>query len=202
MTGWLLAAQPYPLAAQGPGEGMTLAQGQVLRGRFEQERFLQGFAGPLKSAGSFVLAPGRGLIWRAEKPFALTTVISPAGLVQEAGGRETMRLSAARMPVMGKLYTMLSGALSGNWSELETAFSVKRKGDAKKGWELHLTPLETDNSAVPIRTVIAKGARLVEQVEVVKPDGDRDRLVFSGQKLETAPLSPEEAKLLDAAGQL
>src|SRR5215472_13335374 len=91
-----------------------LAKGQVLRGRFEQLRFLQGFQAPLKSSGTFVLAPGLGLIWKTEAPFALTTVMSPAGLVQEAGGRETMRMPSARIPFMSKLYAMLGGALTGD----------------------------------------------------------------------------------------
>jgi hypothetical protein len=37
---------------------------------------------------------------------------------------------------------------------------------------------------------------------VIKVNGDRDRLVFLNQKLETASPSPDESKLLARAGQL
>jgi hypothetical protein len=42
-----------------------LAAGETLRGRFVQERFLKGFAAPLRTEGHFVLSPRRGLIWSA-----------------------------------------------------------------------------------------------------------------------------------------
>ena len=63
----------------GMASAQTLEVGQVLRGHFVQERHLKGFNAPLRTEGSFVLAPGKGLIWRAEKPFAVTTVITAAG---------------------------------------------------------------------------------------------------------------------------
>jgi len=105
----LLCLLPLSLQAAGPEGG--LQAGQVLRGRFVQERHLQGFNAPLRSEGRFVLAAGKGLIWRAEKPFAVTTAISPAGLAQEVGGNETMRLPSSRLPFLSRLYDMLGGAL-------------------------------------------------------------------------------------------
>ena len=58
--------------------GPTLTAGQTLHGRFVQERHLQGLASTLKSSGTFVLAPGKGLIWRVEDPIQTITVITPA----------------------------------------------------------------------------------------------------------------------------
>ncbi len=190
------AAVPAPPRAE-----TALKEGQLLRGRFEQERFLKGFDAPLKTAGSFALAPGRGLIWRAETPFAVTTVMSPAGLVQEVDGKQTMSLPSTRIPFMTKLYSMLSGALTGEWGELESAFKIARAGDAKK-WELRFTPLAAGDPAMPIAEIVARGGQLVEDVEVIKTDGDRDRLRFSGQTLETAAPTSDETGLLEAAKQL
>src|SRR5262245_58062566 len=61
---------PSPTLAAPAIEVTPLAPGQILRGRFEQQRFLQGFQAPLKSSGTFVLSPGLGLIWKTEQPFA------------------------------------------------------------------------------------------------------------------------------------
>ena len=178
----------------------TLSDGQVLRGAFVQERFLKGFQAPLKSEGHFVLAPGRGLIWRTESPFAVTTVMSPAGLVQEVKGTETMRLPAARLPFMSKLYTMLGGALTGDWKALEDMFAVERTGDAK-AWTLHLTPRRADDPTLPIRAITVRGGRFVEEVEIAKPDGDRDRLTFQDQALKAEPPTADEAKLLSSTSR-
>src|SRR5689334_18443771 len=134
------SAMAPPASAEPAIKVTPLAKGQVLRGRFTQLRFLEGFEAPLKSSGTFFLAPGLGLIWKTEAPFALITVMSPAGLVQEVGGRETMRMPSARMPFMSKLYAMLGGALTGDWEGLSSAFSITQKADGK-GWRLKLEPI-------------------------------------------------------------
>lgn len=189
----LLSATPA-LAAE------TLSAGQVLRGAFVQERFLKGFQAPLKSEGHFVLAPSRGLIWRTEAPFAVTTIMSPAGLVQEVKGNETMRLPASRLPFMSKLYTMLGGALTGDWKALEDMFVVERGGTAE-AWTLHLTPKRADDPTMPIRAIDVRGGRFVEEVQIAKPDGDRDRLTFRDQLLKAEPPTADEAALLASAGR-
>jgi hypothetical protein len=192
-----------PLGAQtaAPTRQTALKDGQVLRGRFEQERFLKGFESPLKTTGSFTLVAGKGLIWRAETPFPVTTVMSPAGLVQEVDGKKTMSLASTRVPFMTKLYSMMSGALIGNWSDLESTFKVVRAGDAKK-WELRLTPLAANDPAMPIKAIVVRGKRLVEDVVVTRPDGDHDHLRFSGQSLDTAAPMSEELALLALGNQL
>jgi len=190
-----------PVLAAPAIEVTPLSQGQVLRGRFEQLRFLQGFQNPLKSSGTFFLAPGLGLIWKTEAPFALTTVMSPAGLVQEVGGRETMRMPSARMPFMSKLYAMLGGALTGDWEGLSSAFKITRKTEGK-GWRLKLEPIRADDPAMPIRAIDLHGSRFLEDVDIIKLNGDHDRLVFLNQKLESASPTQEESDLLAKVGQL
>jgi hypothetical protein len=177
-----------------------LSVGQVLHGRFGQERSLKGFNQPLRSTGSFVLSPGRGLIWRAEKPFAVVTVITPAGLVQEAGGTETLRLASARLPFLAKLYDMLSGALGGDWRGLESQMVVTRTGSDDQ-WEVKLKPRAgTDQTAMPFSLITLKGGLFVDEVRIDKADGDFDKLAFSDHKLGRA-LPPEDAKLLDQAAR-
>ncbi len=172
-----------------------LELGQILRGRFVQTRRLQGFARPLVTEGRFALAPGQGLIWRAEKPFAITTVMSAAGLVQETRGTETLRLPAARLPLLARLYDMLGGALGGDWHALERDFSVLRTGDAA-AWQVVLTPRVTDSIAMPFQAITAHGGCFVDAVDLAKPGGDTDRLEFLDQTLAPGPLGAgEEAAL-------
>ena len=190
----LLCLLPLSLQAAGPEGG--LQAGQVLRGRFVQERHLQGFNAPLRSEGRFVLAAGKGLIWRAEKPFAVTTAISPAGLAQEVGGNETMRLPSSRLPFLSRLYDMLGGALGGNWQALEHDFTVEKSGEAKS-WQVVLTPRNgPDPMSMPFASITAKGSRFVDGVRISKPDGDYDELSFLDQTLSNDPMSPEESASL------
>jgi hypothetical protein len=182
-------------------EVTPLAKGQILRGQFKQERFLQGFAAPLKSSGTFILSPGLGLIWKTDLPFSLTTVMSPAGMMMEVGGRETMRMPSARVPFMSKLYATLSGTLTGDWEGLSSTFKVTRKIEGKS-WRMKLEPMLADDSGMPIVAIELHGARFLEDVDVIKRNGDHDRIVFLNQKLELAPPTPDEAKLFVKADGL
>jgi hypothetical protein len=180
-----------PAAEAGPALP-TLDAGHVLRGEFTQERHIQGFAKPLRSTGHFVLAPGRGLIWRAETPFAITTVITSAGLVQLVPGSEAMHMSASRVPFLAHLYAMLGGALAGDWQALQSDFSVDRSGYAAH-WQVRLTPHHTDDaSALPFAAITASGARFVDQIELTRPGGDGDRIGFALQIASGPTLSADE----------
>jgi hypothetical protein len=181
----LLAALVAPVMAQ--AEPATLRAGEVLRGHFVQERFLAGFDRPVRSEGSFVLAPGHGLIWRGEKPFPVVTVITPAGMAQSMGGKETMRLAAAKMPFLARLHDVMTGAMAGDFHALDGEFSVSREGG-----RITLVPRRAD-MAQPVKAIVARLDRFVEEVDVQKPEGDRDHLVFSRQSVGTGPLSEDEA---------
>ncbi len=187
-------------AAWSAGPSQTLVAGQILRGHFVQERHLKGFNAPLRTEGSFVLAPGRGLIWQAETPFAVTTIITAAGLVQAVGGSETMRLPSARLPFLSRLYDMLGGALGGDWHAIETDFTITRAGD-DRNWRMELIPRQSPNQiSMPFRAISAKGGRFLEEVVLTKADSDDFyRLNFLDQTLSTAPLSPAENATLESA---
>jgi hypothetical protein len=175
--------------------------GDVLRGRFVQERFLQGFANSLKSEGTFILVPGQGLIWRAEKPFAVVTLMTRNGLAQQSDGVTTLNLPASRAPFMAGLYDMLSGALAGDWHALERDFTVA-KTETVDGWRLQLTPAKkAPSDAMPVTQIDIAGQEYVERVEILKVGGDRDVLTFLNQQLSTDPLDADDVKLLDAIGQ-
>jgi Outer membrane lipoprotein carrier protein LolA-like len=178
----------------------ALKPGQVLRGQFTQQRTLAGFAHPLQSSGEFVLAPGRGLIWRTVQPFAIVTVVTADGLVQDVNGAETTHLAAAQLPFLAKFYRLLSGALAGDWQALDTQFQTTRHGDAQH-WELDLVPRGgSDPQTMPFRALTLRGGRFVDDVRISRGNGDADRLVFSDQALGGA-LSDAERGLLRQAAQ-
>lgn len=185
----MLLALLWPLAVSSlaHADPLTLKPGEILRGHFVQERFLAGFAQPLRSEGSFILVPGQGLIWRGETPFSVLTVITPAGMSQSLDGKETMRLSAAKAPFLARLHDVMTGAMAGDWRALDGEFVLLHQND----W-VTLTPRRAD-LAQPIKAIRARVGRFVEEVEVQKPEGDRDHLLFNQQRVETGPLSADEA---------
>ncbi|MGD0144007.1 MAG: LolA-related protein [Rhizomicrobium sp.] len=192
LPGLALAAATIP---------QTLKSGEVLRGRFIQDRQLAGFAKPLRTEGTFVLVPGRGLIWRAETPFRNTTVITPEGILGQVNGQETMRLPTSRMPGLGHLYDVLGGAVSGNIAPLGQVFAVKRS-EVAGGWQMYLTPLHPDNPQMSqIKSLTVVGHRFVETIEVDKDGGDVDRLSFLNQSVVATRLTADEITLLGTLGK-
>jgi hypothetical protein len=179
---------PPAAFAEGPAH---LAEGQVLRGQFVQERHLQGFENPLRSEGRFVLAPGHGLIWQTEKPFAITTVITAAGLAQEVNGNQTLKLEASKLPFHNQLYDMLSGALTGDWAKLEAGFTVTRSGD-EQHWQVALKPRKADDPGMPFTAIDVTGSQLIDEILLTKPNGDFDKLSFHDQAISDQPLSAAE----------
>jgi len=177
--------------ADGPTE-KRLSEGQVLRGEFVQERHLEGFTNPLRSEGKFVLAPGHGLIWQTEKPFAITTVITAAGLAQEVNGNQTLKLEAAKLPFLNQLYDMLSGALTGDWAKLEAGFAVTRSGDDRH-WQVALQPRKADDPGMPFKAIDVTGSQFIDELLLTKPSGDFDKLEFHDQAIADQPLTQAEA---------
>ena len=187
-------------AVPGRAQSLTLASGEVLRGRFTQQRFLQGFNAPLTSTGSFILAPRRGVVWRGETPFVVVTVMGPGGLVQRVSGGATTHYPASRLPAIVRLYEIFGAALSGDWRKLESIFEVRREG-TESDWKVTLTPLRSGEGGVPLRQVVVRGGRYVDSVEVMRINGDWDRIEFSQQAPSRAPIDAETSELLDAAGR-
>jgi hypothetical protein len=184
----VIAAEPQPVP-----------QGQMLQGRFVQERMLAGIPKPLRSEGRFLLVPGTGLIWRAEKPFATVTVITPGGLTQAVSDQQTLNLPSSRLPFLKPFYDMLSGALAGDWRAIEQSFTVTRE-DKAPNWGVRLVPKKADTN-MPFESIRVSGATLVERVEMAKSGGDQERLEFTEQKVSPVSIPPEDARLFESVGK-
>ena len=177
--------------------GPSLAPGQTLHGRFEQARNLKGIASTLKSDGTFVLAPGRGLIWRIQDPIQTTTVITPAGIRQIVNGSEVQRIEAAKVPFIAHFYVMLNGALMGDWTAMRHDFSVETTGN-RDAWRTLLTPLRpNDPIAGMLASIVISGGKMVDGVEIRRTNGDSERIAFLDQAVSSVALSGDDARLLN-----
>jgi hypothetical protein len=177
--------------------GPSLEQGQTLLGRFVQTRNLKGIASTLKSDGTFVLAPGRGLIWRTEDPIHMITVITPAGVRQIVDGSEVQRIEVAKVPFIAHFYDMLNGALMGDWTAMHHDFSVETTGN-RGAWRTLLTPLRpADPIAGVLASIILTGGKMVDDVEIRRTNGDSERIAFLDQAISSVALSGDDARLLN-----
>lgn len=176
--------------------GPSLTSDQSLHGRFEQTRNLKGISATLKSSGSFVLVPYKGLVWRVEQPIQTTTVITRKGVRQIINGNDVQRIEAARVPLISHFYDMLGGALMGDWSAMRHDFAVKTTGD-HHAWRTLLTPLHPDDPITgALSSIVITGGAMVDRVDISRANGDSEQLTFLEQKISSAPLSADDARLL------
>jgi hypothetical protein len=184
----LMTVSAAAAAEEGPA---PLAPGEVLRGRFVEMRTMKGFDRPLKSEGRFTIAPGIGLIWRVEKPFSTVTVITKSGLTQTTGTTRTADLSARKMPFVAQLYDMIGGVLTGDVAAMEKQFAIERRQDGS-GWRLKMVPKRRGDALMPFAEIRVRGARAVDEVAMLKADGDTDTLTFSAVAVSRSAPTPDE----------
>jgi hypothetical protein len=189
----------FPAAAaaiEAPPGQTAIGAGQVLRGRFTQESQGKDAAGPFQASGHFILAPDRGLIWGIEKPMQTSTIITPAGSVQDIGGMPV------KLPIknLKHLYDIIGGALEGDWSGLETDFIITRSGSAIH-WQMLLTPRPERKSPLPYISITVTGSHFVETIAMVKAKGGSDMLNFTDEVPGHMPLAAGETALFDEIGK-
>ena len=193
LTLFLLLVPFVAQAIEPPAEQVSIGTHEVLRGQFMEEHRIKG--NPVKAAGRFTLAPDHGLIWNIEQPFPTTTIITPHGSVQNIGG------IIMKLPVknLHHLYDMIGGALAGNWDGLANDFTITHSGNADH-WQMLLTPrTDVDHSVSSYATITVSGSRFVENIAMMKTNGDYDKFSFAEVTLSSTPLPDMEVAVFNEA---
>jgi Outer membrane lipoprotein carrier protein LolA-like len=172
-----------------------LVQAPVLRGEFEQHKQVQGFAKPLVSRGSFLVARERGVLWQTRTPFASQLRLTRDEIVATQDGAVAFRLDASKEPsvrvINGLMFSLLNGDLGG------LAEYFKMEGSVEgRGWDLQLTPRQAALAKLMSRIELA-GDQHVRSIRIDEANGDKTVIRFSAQRSEPAALSPDEAARFD-----
>lgn len=165
----------------------------VLRGEFVQERTLAGFGKPLRSAGSFLAARGRGVLWTTREPFPGELVITADAIRERVEGSEAVVVDASREPALREVNRILMALLQGDLATLGTQFEIAGE-NVDAGWRLQLTP--RGELAQAIARIELEGAAQVQRVAIFEPGGDASVIVFSAHA-SAEVLAPADAARLD-----
>lgn len=178
-----LAAHAAPELAQAVRE--RLQQHEWLRGEFTQAKKVPGFAKPLLSRGDFVLARGRGVLWRTTQPFASELRLTRDEIRATQGGQTAMRLDAAREPAVRLINTLMFALLDGDVSGLADVFEL---GGAVKGatWRLTLLPRPGPLQQV-LKKVELEGDAYVRRIQLFEANGDESLIQLANQRGDGAP---------------
>lgn len=170
-----------------------LKDAPVVRGQFEQLKTVKGFKQPLKSAGDFVLAREKGIVWHVLKPFESTLIVKPDSLQsRRADGEVSMQMRAEDEPVLRTVNAMLFAVMTADLVQLKQYFQISGKAQAT-GWQLHLVPRDAV-LAQWLASVEVQGAQFVQFVQLQEARGDSSEIRIQGASAEQK-LSDADAAL-------
>ena len=171
------AEKPAPAASEQLTQDLLskvkqqLKDAPVVRGKFEQEKSIKGFKQPLKSAGDFVLAREKGIVWHVLKPCESTLIVKPDSLQSRRGdGEVSMQMRAEDEPVLRTVNAMLFAVMSADLVQLRQFFEVSGKAQAS-GWQMHLVPRDP-MLAQWLASVDLQGGQFVREVKLQEARGD------------------------------
>lgn len=187
-----VSAQAADLAAD---VRARLAQPEVLRGEFEQAKTVQGFSKPLNSKGDFLVARGRGVLWRTREPFASDLRLTRHEILATQGGAVAFKLDAAREPTVRVINGLMFALLNGDVGQLSELFTLTGAVEGKT-WTLQLQPKQA-NLAQLLRKIELHGDGLVRRIAIDEANGDRTQIRFVNTRSEPATLTAAEAARFD-----
>ncbi|MBK7277029.1 MAG: outer membrane lipoprotein carrier protein LolA [Betaproteobacteria bacterium] len=170
-----------------------LTTAPVVRGEFEQRKTVKGFRHALTSRGDFVVARGRGVLWRTQEPFAQSLLVTPDRLIaRRTDGATASRLDATREPALQAINQTLFALMGADLDVLARRFDVATELRGAQAWRLVLLPRDTQVSAW-IERVELEGDRFVHQVQISEKSGDATLIRFFNQQPAEALTADEEA---------
>ena len=134
---------------------------------------------PLVSDGDFVLASGKGMLWRLRRPLTQTLRITTAGISRQ-NPDGTWRPSANANGQESRLFLAL---LAGDATGLSENFDLDLAG-GPEDWRLTLTP-----SSALLRQIFTsievRGGKTITRIELREAQGDRSVLRLLNTRTDT-----------------
>ena len=162
----------------------------ILRGNFEQVRYLKGFKNPLKSEGRFLVSKSNGVVWQGIKPFPSLILVRNSGAIVNLDQKKASVKKSGKKPNAAMNKIMLA-MLSGDEAELAKYFKIQRS-ENNGIWNLQLQP--KGGMARVFTRVEVKGDRYIQKLLMEEKSGDKTELNFSAVNEVPNSLSAEELK--------
>jgi hypothetical protein len=170
-----------------------LAKPEVMCGRFDQVKQLNGMKKPLASNGRFCVIAGKGVLWRTLQPFPNTLRLTRDEIIHFQGERVAMRLEAKQEPTVRMINSVLFSLLAGDLAQLENLFEVEGSANSHS-WQVALKAREPA-LAKAIGAIALDGGAYVKHITIHEASGDSTAIVFSATQAGAGAMLPEEAAL-------
>ena len=175
----------------------TRMQPAVLRGQFQQSRHLEGFKHALVSSGDFVLARGKGVIWKTRAPFASVTIITAYRLTTSDAGSATATVAPReRSQAAGLVSSLIMALVSADVASLSQVFEIQQAVLPDGRWRMDLVPRQALLGRV-FAKIQLDGDRYVRSVHLEEKSGDVTDIKLSALTEVPAHLDAAELKQIE-----
>lgn len=177
----LMALSPFCQASVTDLESLQkqLAQHATVRGDFTQLRYIEMFAEPLSSQGSFTLSKQMGLLWHQTTPFPVNLVLTEDKLRQTFAGQEPQVITAKDNPMAFYFSHVFLAVFHGDTDALKEQFEIEFDTSAEQ-WTIELTPKQAPLNAV-FETITLVGNEDIDGLTLQEVRGDKTEIIFSNQ---------------------
>jgi len=174
-----------------------IAQVEVLRGDFEQEKQVAGFNNPLRSQGRFLLVRDKGVVWTTLKPFSSELVVMRERILSiDATGNRKVEIDANQQPALRQINTMMFALVDGDISTLASRFNIAAQILPNNAWSLVLTPKAATLTKLFSRIEL-RGDHYVREMVMTEAGGDLTTVKFSDLSETPTHLSADEARCFE-----
>jgi len=164
----------HPLGQQNTAAFNTafanLAQKPIIKGNFEQEKFLNRFDRSLMSFGNFIIAAEQGMVWETLKPFPSTMIMGKNFIMQSRPDGRKSVLSAQGNETFTQMADVIGFIFSGQKQGLLENFEVFFLGSASN-WSMGLLPKNSVFASF-IMKIIMSGDSAIKYIKLFEKNGD------------------------------
>lgn len=164
---------------------LGLAQNQNTTGIFTQTKVIAQSGRKLKSTGTFIISP-YGIMWKTEKPFANTLIITENKMIQTTASGNQSVLDGSDNQIFKNISTVLRSLFMGNSQELYKNFDIVVKSSQSDNWIIELSPKDANIASVmkifTLSGAIQKDRTILNSLEIQENSNNIIKYEFSDQK--------------------
>ena len=156
----------------------------LMRGTFEQEKFISSLNRSLKSSGNFIIAARLGMVWDTVRPFPSTMTLGKDYIIQSRPGGQRTVLSAQGNETFLRIADVISSVFTGNAQGLTDNFEVYYL-ERNSSWELGLIPLDRAINAFA-GIITMNGDTVIRSIHIIEQNNDTITYILSNHNFPEA----------------
>lgn len=168
-------------------------------GDFTQIKTINANGRQLKSYGTFIICP-MGIMWKTQKPFPSSIVITEDKMVQTAADGKQSVMSASGNEMFKSISASLSAVFTGDEKALLSNFETTLTQDENGAWTISLKPKDSSIAAViekmEMQGTSTANALIMNSIEIFEGSSNKIKYEFSNQEYPQELTADEKANFI------